>query len=154
METNNHNSFQTYIGTKMVKAMPMGAGDAKRYGANITEETIIKNCGVAGYLVEYEDGYRSWSPAKTFEGAYRIGETHVDRMKIELADLNERICKATKAINTFGVIPEDERWLLKNQLEAMQNYASILYDRIRFSVETRVISKHCCCKAANEEGGE
>lgn len=88
MEANNHNSFQTYIGTKMVKAMPMGAGDAKRYGANITEETIIKNCGVAGYLVEYEDGYRSWSPAKTFEGAYRIGETHVDRMKIELADLS------------------------------------------------------------------
>lgn len=157
MEANNHNSFQTYIGTKMVKAMPMGAGDAKRYGANITEETIIKNCGVAGYLVEYEDGYRSWSPAKTFEGAYRIGETHVDRMKIELADLNERICKATRAISTFGALSEDERWQLKRQLEAMHNYADVLYDRIRCAVEPRsVVSSEspCCCSAGPKKGGE
>ncbi len=154
MEANNYNYFQTYIGTKMVKAMPMGAGDAKQYGANITEETIIKNCAVAGYLVEYEDGYRSWSPAKTFEGAYRIAETHVDRMKIELTDLNERICKMTRTINTFGAIPEEERWYLKKQLEAMQMYADNLHDRIRHAVEPRVSSEPCCCKAANEEGGE
>ena len=155
MEANNYNSFQTYIGTKMVKAMPMGAGDAKHHGANITEETIIKNCAVAGYLVEYEDGYRSWSPASPFEAAYRVAETHVDRMKIELADLNDRICKATRAISTFGALSEDERWQLKRQLEAMHNYADVLYDRIRHVVEPRPVSSEpCCCKAANKEGGE
>lgn len=156
MEANNHNSFQTYIGTKMVKAMPMGAGDAKRYGANITEETIIKNCGVAGYLVEYEDGYRSWSPAKVFEESYNVAETHVDRMKIELADLNERICKATRAISTFGAISEEERWYLKKQLNAMREYADVLYDRIRYAVEPRsvVSSESPCCSAGTKEGGE
>lgn len=146
METN----FKTYTGTKTIKAMPMGAGEARRYGAQITEETAKKNLGNIGYLVEYPDGYRSWSPKKAFEAAYRISETHVDRMKIELADLNERICKATRAINTFGVVPQDERYLLKNQLEAMQNYAAILYDRIRFASEPRtaVSSEPCCCNAA------
>lgn len=155
MEANNNNSFQTYIGTKMVKAMPMGASDAKHYGANITEETIIKNCGVAGYLVEYEDGYRSWSPAKVFEESYKVAETHVDRMKIELADLNERICKATRAVSTFGALPDDERWQLKRQLEAMHNYADVLYDRIRCAVEPRaaVSSEPCCCSAATTKEG-
>lgn len=135
MEANN--SFKTYIGTKMVKAMPMGAGDAKHYGANITDETIIKNHGVAGYLVEYEDGYRSWSPAKTFEGAYRVAETHLDRMKIELDELNERICKATsdlyKKESSLQANPAREPlWRsLREQVNIMLAYADILTTRIR-----------------------
>lgn len=125
--------FKQYTGTKTICAVPMTKADAEKVlGVSISPATP----GNDGYLVEYPDGYRSWSPAKVFEDAYRVSETHVDRMKIELADLNERICKATRAINTFGVVPEDGRWLLKNQLEAMQNYAAILYDRIRFAVET------------------
>lgn len=151
MEVNN--SFKNYIGTKLVKAMPMGAGEAKQNGANITEQTVIKNCAVQGYLVDYEDGYRSWSPAKVFEGAYRIAETHVDRMKIELADLNERICKAIRAINTFSALPDDERWQLKRQLEAMHNYADVLYDRIRYAVDPRPVSSEPCCKSATTEEG-
>ena len=132
----------------------MGAAEAKRHGANITDEVVNKNLDNHGYLVEYPDGYRSWSPAKAFESAYRIAETHVDRMKIELADLNERICKATRAINAFGTIPEDERWSLKKQLETMQLYADCLHDRIRNAVEPRVNSEPCCCKQPIKEGGE
>lgn len=157
MEANNNNSFQTYIGTKMVKAMPMGAGEAKLCGANISKQTVINNCAVAGYLVEYEDGYRSWSPAKVFEESYKIAETHVDRMKIELADLNERICKATRAISTFGALSEDERWQLKRQLEAMHNYADVLYYRIRCAVEPRsVVSSElpCGCSGRSKKVGE
>lgn len=146
--------FKQYTGTKTVKAMFMGAGEAKRCGANLIGEVVKKNLGNDGYLVEYPDGYRSWSPAKAFEGAYRIAETHVDRMKIELSDLNERICKATRVINAFGAIPEDERWHLKKQLEAMQMYADCLYDRIRNAVEPRVSSEPCCCKQPIKEGGE
>lgn len=149
-------NFKTYTGTKTIKAAPMGAGDARNYGAAITEKTVLANIGNDGYLVEYPDGYRSWSPKKAFEEAYRISETHVDRMKIELADLNERICKATRAINTFGALPEDERWQLKRQLEAMLNYAEVLYGRIRDAVEPRaaVSSEPGCCKAATTKGGE
>lgn len=138
------NSFRTYIGTKAVKAMPMGAGHAKRHGANITEQTVINNRAVPGYLVEYEDNYRSWSPAKTFEGTYRIAETHVDLLKIELADLNERICKDERTLNTYGAVPEDDRLFLKRQLNAMREYADILYDRIRWA-EEQLATLDCGC---------
>lgn len=144
-------NFKTYTGTKTIKAVPMGKAEAEKVlGKSITPATPGEN----GYLVEYPDGYRSWSPASAFEAAYRVAETYVDRMKIELADLNERICKATRAINAFGTISEEERWYLKKQLEAMQMYADNLHDRIRHAVEPRVSSEPCCCKAANEEGGE
>lgn len=145
-------NFKTYTGTKTIKAVPMEKTEAEKLlGKSITPVTP----GAEGYLVEYPDGYRSWSPASVFEAAYRVSETHVDRMKIELADLNERICKATRTINTFGAIPEDERWQLKRQLEAMHNYAAVLYDRIRCAVEPRPISSEpCCCKAATTEGGK
>ena len=33
-------------------------------------DNIPKNL-VGGYLVKYEDGYTSWSPAEAFEGGYR-----------------------------------------------------------------------------------
>lgn len=154
MENNRNASYdmRTYIGTKTVQAVQMNAADAKRAGANVPDEyfDIDKasyNPGADGYLVIYDDGYRSWSPAKVFEKSYKVADTYVGRMKIELADLNERICKATRALYTFGAVPEDERWQLKKQLEAMLDYAEALYDRIRYAVEPRVISEPCCCNA-------
>lgn len=161
MENNEKTSYdmRTYIGTKTIQAMRMDAADAKNAGANVPGKyfevgNAEYNPGADGYLVIYDGGYRSWSPTKVFEKSYKVAETHVDRMKIELADLNERICKVTRTINTFGAIPEEERWYLKKQLEAMQMYADNLHDRIRHAVEPRVSSEPCCCKAANEEGGE
>lgn len=146
-------NFKTYTGTKTIKAMPMGKAEAEKVlGKSITPATA----GMDGYLVEYPDGYRSWSPKHVFENAYRISETYVDRMKIELADLNERIIKATRTINTFGAISEGERWNLKKQLNAMREYADVLYDRIRYAVEPRsvVSSESPCCSAGTKEGGE
>lgn len=143
-------NFKSYTGTKTIKAVPMEKTEAEKLlGKSITPATP----GESGYLVEYPDGYRSWSPASVFEAAYRVSETWVDRMKIELAELNERICKATRAINAFGTISEEGRWYLKKQLEAMQMYADNLHDRIRNAVEPRVVSKPCC-NAAKEKGGE
>lgn len=147
--------MKTYIGTKTVQARRMTAAEAKGAGANIPDKYFEVgnagyNPGADGYLVIYDGGYRSWSPAKVFEESYNVAETYVDRMKIELADLNERICSATRAISTFGALPDDERWQLKRQLEAMHNYADALYDRIRYAVEPRaaVSSEPCCCSAA------
>lgn len=131
-------NFKTYTGTKTIKAVPMEKAEAEKVlGKTITPATPGEN----GYLVEYPDGYRSWSPASAFEAAYRVSETHVDRMKIELAELNERICKATMAINTYGAVPEDQRWRLNDQLEAMQKYAYVLYDRIRYASEPLATSE-------------
>lgn len=152
-DKNTSYEMRTYIGTKTIKAVPMGKAEAEKVlDKSITPATP----GTDGYLVEYPDGYRSWSPKKVFEEAYRISGTPVDRMRIELADLNERICKAIRATYTFGALPEEERWQLKKQLEAMQNYAEVLYDRIRSAVEPRpaVISAPYCCSAATIKEGK
>ena len=80
--------MKQYTGTKTVKAMPMTMGEAY-------ERKLLKN-GVrplecetdkAGYLVEYEDGYQSWSPAYVFEKAYKPSETRLDRLRIECDEL-------------------------------------------------------------------
>jgi len=45
--------MKTYIGVKVVKAVPM------------------EKDGQPGYKVKYKDGYESWSPKDVFEEAYR-----------------------------------------------------------------------------------
>ncbi len=129
--------FKTYTGTKTIQAAPMSAVDAKECGARITDETLRENIGHDGYLIVYPDGYRSWSPKEVFEEAYSLSETHVDRMKIELADLTERICKATKAFLTPGLLPDDQRVPLKEQLSAMNFYARVLLGRIRTATQRK-----------------
>jgi hypothetical protein len=57
----------TYIGTKLIKAEKMMAGEYRKIGfinANMYDDT-------EGYKVQYEDGYISWSPADVFERAYK-----------------------------------------------------------------------------------
>ena len=46
--------LKRYVGTKIVDAEPMPSAD-----------------GRPGYVVVYEDQYRSWSPKEPFEVAYR-----------------------------------------------------------------------------------
>lgn len=83
--------MKQYTGTKTVKAMPMTMGEAY-------EHKLLKN-GVrpsecetdkAGYLVEYEGGYQSWSPADVFEKAYKPSETCLDRLRFERDELRAR----------------------------------------------------------------
>lgn len=152
METN----FKTYTGTKTIKAMPMCVGDAKRAGANVPASYFEVgnssfNPGAEGYLVEYPDGYRSWSPKKVFEEAYSLSETHVDRMKIELADLNNKICKATTALygadsplNNSDNVP---LWAaLREQLNKMLDYADAL--------STRLLQAESWEEETTKKGGE
>ena len=71
--------MKTFIGTKIIKASPMTRGEYNHYrGWNIPEN---ENPDDAGYLVEYSDGYQSWSPEKQFEEAYR----ECDKMTFGLA---------------------------------------------------------------------
>lgn len=139
--------LKQYTGTKTIHAAPMTISEAeKELGRSIT----LAADNTDGYLVIYPDGYRSWSPAKAFEDAYRVSETHVDRMIIELNDLNERICKATIALHTPGVIPERDRQYLRYQIDAMNVYAGILYDRIDYYVKHEPVA--VATTAAPKEG--
>lgn len=130
--------LRTYTGTKTIKAASgISAEEAIRFGAQITEETARKNHGVEGYLVDYPDGYRSWSPKKAFEDAYRLSETYVDRMKIEYEDLKKRYM----ALQEF-LYSEDARNLdheritaLTIQSDVMRRYLDVLNARIE--IETR-----------------
>lgn len=69
--------MKQYIGTKIIKARPgtMAEAQALKCGCPVeVQERIFKNSGTVnqkGYIVEYEDGYISWSPTHAFEGAYR-----------------------------------------------------------------------------------
>lgn len=57
-----------YIGTKVVQAKPMSLKEAQKVlGREIKPATVEED----GYLVEYKDGYKSWSPKSVFDDAYR-----------------------------------------------------------------------------------
>ena len=70
----------TYIGTKVVLAVPMTLGEYNAYRGWAIP--ALENPESPGYLVEYVDGgapnddrhpgYISWSPAQVFEQAYRV----------------------------------------------------------------------------------
>ena len=57
------------IGTKEVKAQPMTAKEAIENGYKVNNHTGD------GYEVEYQDGYKYWSPKEVFEEAYKLADT-------------------------------------------------------------------------------
>ena len=62
------NNMEKYIGTKVIMAEPMTMTEAQKVlGRELTQSTVEED----GYLVEYKDGYKSWSPKSVFEEAYR-----------------------------------------------------------------------------------
>lgn len=81
------NNMEKYIGTKVVKAEPMTMTETQKVlGRELKPATLEED----GYLVEYKDGYKSWSPKSVFEEAYReIGSVNfggaIDLLKAGLA---------------------------------------------------------------------
>ena len=66
----NQMKLDKYIGTKIVYAFPMKAVHAEGI-LNRSIDTNNADEEGNGYLVEYKDGYQSWSPKAQFEEAYR-----------------------------------------------------------------------------------
>ena len=62
-----------YIGTKFIKAWPE------------------QKDGKAGYGVEYEDGYTSWSPGDVFDKAYRLCDAMPFGLAIEAMKKGKKI---------------------------------------------------------------
>lgn len=79
--------MKNYIGVKMVKAEPMTAKEAGRLLQRPIDTSNTDKEG-NGYLVEYPDGYKSWSPKQAFEKAYlQIGDNNT----IEEQNVNDFI---------------------------------------------------------------
>lgn len=132
--------MKKYIGIKTVMAEPMTMSEAY-------ERKLLKN-GVcpyecekdkAGYLVEYEGGYQSWSPADVFEKAYKVAETPLDRMRIEYAEESERYQKGTDFIKsqTFSKLNYLAKALFFAQNESQREYLYLLQDRIALMANKR-----------------
>ena len=66
--------MKCYIETKIVQAEPMDELTFTMRERPLAYVVTVDAQGKsrAGYLVVYEDGYRSWSPAEAFEHAYRL----------------------------------------------------------------------------------
>ena len=121
--------MKKYIGTKTIMAMPMAKSEAEKV---LNRSLDDAKGGEDGYLVEYPDGYKSWSPKETFEEAYKVADTYLDSMRIEYADVKERILK----LNTFMMseefrgMPMEKQAKLQSQCGAMSAYVEILGKRI------------------------
>jgi hypothetical protein len=60
--------MKKFIGTKVIMAEPMTMTEAQKVlGREIKPATAEED----GYLVEYKNGYKSWSPKSVFEEAYQ-----------------------------------------------------------------------------------
>ena len=85
-----------------------------------------------GYLVEYKDGYKSWSPKSVFEEAYKPYETFLDRMKVELEDELDKFDKGDTFIRSekFNKLSLVARVLLYAQNKTQKMYCYLLENRI------------------------
>lgn len=119
---------------KEVKAVPMSNVEyAKLRGYG---EEPYPN--MEGYFVMYEpDDYMSWSPKDVFESGYRKSENFIDRIKIELDELSERIEKLDKFVYDKRIKGEhiEHEYLLVTQLNIMRAYHNIL--EIRYVMLTQ-----------------
>ena len=125
--------MKKYIGTKQIEAEPMTRGDAWEKHL-LREKPSTENFNDEGYYVRYEDGYESWSPKDTFEKAYKIADTFLDRLHIEMRDLYEKMDKLSPFIES-GKIDEVvtdkyQNYLLRLQHRIMSRYINVLECRI------------------------
>lgn len=121
-----------YTGTKTVYEASLTRTEAaKRLGRNLKSENSDEE---EGYLVRYEDNYMSWSPKSTFEKAYKPSATFVDRMRIELGQLYDRIVSlnAFMLSSKYRGLSDVEQSMLVHQFTTMHDYHDALANRLDF----------------------
>ena len=121
--------MKQYIGKKTIMAKPMAKSEAEKV---LNRSLADAKGGEDGYLVEYPDGYKSWSPKETFEEAYKVADTYLDRMRIEYAEVLERFAKMEMFTlsEEFRALPKEKQAKLQAQCGAMFAYIRILGRRI------------------------
>ena len=132
--------MEKYIGVKIIKAEPEAA----------KKDYQMHSKGEPGYKVVYPDGYKSWSPKKVFEEAYRrvkdnellvtakpmFSADFRDRFRAEYFQLKIRKEKLDKMLEGYkaGTLPFHPKCsyeLLESQSDAMESYLKILEERAR-----------------------
>ena len=80
--------MKKYIGVKMIKAEPMRLVDAEEL-----LQRKIKPGNEEGYLVQYPDGYQSWSPKAQFEEAYRECDNMTFGLAVEAMKKGHKVAR-------------------------------------------------------------
>lgn len=130
--------MKKYTGTKQVLAEPMNELAATEKGfARKNEDSHEWR---QGYHVQYTnpDGstYDSWSPKQVFEKNYRVSETFIDRLNIELNEVKTRFesLKSFLIKYSFDELEKEvgakQAALLLMQKTFMEQYVDILEIRI------------------------
>lgn len=128
--------MKKYIGVKEVLAEPMNECDAVEQG--IARSNSDNHEWRHGYKVVYEDGYTSWSPENVFTKAYKIANTPLDRVNIEIDNLSDKIEKLfafTKTDTFIHKLNGFERELMYKQFNLMTEYRQCLIERKRLMKE-------------------
>lgn len=100
----NFAPLQPFVGIKEIQATPLTRGKYNELQG--WEPPVGEDQSVKGYLVVYPDGYVSWSPAETFEDAYRTSGNMSYSMALYL--LQEQSA-------TRGIVIYRSGWNGKNQ---------------------------------------
>lgn len=83
--------MKQYIGTKIITAKPMNRGDYNAYrGWQVPAD---EDPADEGYIVEYSDGYVSWSPKNMFEEAYRECDAMPFGLAIEAMKKGKKVAR-------------------------------------------------------------
>ena len=140
--------MKEYLGIKTLKAKPMTLGVYNDYRGWTIPANEDPNTN--GFLVEYADGYISWSPEKAFSEAYiELGvnplvETVIpmkssdfkERFKAEYNQLKIRTTGLTTMVtklknDELPFKPKCSLELLTEQLVTMRKYLELLEERAR-----------------------
>lgn len=124
--------MKKFIGTKQVSAEPMTYGEAHKNGLIRENAYVSEFDDNPGYKVVHNDGYESWSPAEVFDATYKVAESALDRVNIEVADLMERTNKLGSFIfnqndgKDFHELSLGTRAFLVAQFHMMGAYLNLL----------------------------
>lgn len=131
--------MKTYLGTKLVTAKSMTRPEAEFVLGRVIKPAK-QNYSDEGYLVQYEDGYRSWSPKEVFEKAYKPADNFIDRMVIERDELQKRLVWLTSSLMTEGFhekVGDKQYYWMQEQRNAMEIYVDVLNKRITHAINNK-----------------
>lgn len=118
--------MKTYIGTKIIEAIPAIRTGGKVYDAN---ELIPRSMELVeeGYKVRYQDGYESWSPKDVFERAY-LELTVNPELRTKKPSISQKMVDdfiVAKEVSTLGDKVTVVRATLRNGFELVESSACV-----------------------------
>lgn len=128
--------MKKYIGTKQVEAEPMTVSEfyqlthQSQYGDMVEDGKGDLN----GYRVVYEDGFEGWMQEDEFKKSYKVVDTFLDRLHVEMRDLYEKMDKLAPFVESGKinevVTDKYQNYLLRLQHRIMSRYINVLECRI------------------------